>query len=98
MGASASRSFTSFPPGVRPPPPSPWASLKVAIGAVDTMEEAMPWTITELMQLTRDEFCNLAALIEHSLLRFEAGTAERHDVLTSLRNIRRVMMQRGLHY
>jgi hypothetical protein len=56
------------------------------------------WTISELMHLTRDELCNLAAKIEQSLPEFEAGTVKRLDALTSLDNIRRVMACRGLHY
>jgi hypothetical protein len=63
------------------------------------MEETMPFlTISELMHLTRDELCNLAASIERSLPEFEAGTIERLDALTSLSNIRRVMVLRDLHY
>jgi len=56
------------------------------------------WTISELAHLTRDELCNLAATIEVSLPGFETGTIERLDALTSLCNIRRVMVQRDLHY
>lgn len=55
-------------------------------------------TISELMHLTRDELCNLAGKIEQSLPGFEAGTVERFDALTSLDNIRRVMVWRDLHY
>jgi hypothetical protein len=62
------------------------------------MEETMPWTISELMHLTRDELCKLAATIEQSMPDFETGTAERLDALTSLGNIRRVMVSRELHY
>jgi hypothetical protein len=63
------------------------------------MEETMTlWTISELMHLTRDELCNLAATIERSLPEFEAGTIERLNALTSLCNIRRVMAWRGLRY
>jgi hypothetical protein len=63
------------------------------------MEEIMKlWTISELMHLTRDELCNLAAMIDQSLPTFETGTVGRLDALTSLDNIRRVMVQRGLHY
>ena len=58
----------------------------------------MLWTISELMQMTRDELCNLATTIEQSLPEFAAGTVERLDALTSLCNIRRVMALRGLHY
>lgn len=56
------------------------------------------WTLNELMRLTRDELCNLASRIEHALPGLEAGTAERLDALTSLGNIRRVMVRRDLHY
>jgi hypothetical protein len=62
------------------------------------MEETMFWTLSELMHLTRDELCKLAATIEQSLPEFEAGTAERLNALTSLGNIRRVMVSRDLHY
>jgi hypothetical protein len=50
------------------------------------------------MQLTRDELCDLAGRIEGTLSSFERGTAERVNALTSLDNIRRVMVSRGLHY
>jgi hypothetical protein len=63
------------------------------------MEETMTlWTISELMHLTRDELCNLAVAIEQSLPMFEAGTDQRLYALTSLNNIRRVMVWRDLHY
>lgn len=50
------------------------------------------------MQLTQDELCDLAGRIEGTLSSFEPGTAERVNALTSLNNIRRVMVSRGLHY
>ncbi|MCP3476676.1 hypothetical protein NLM33_41675 [Bradyrhizobium sp. CCGUVB1N3] len=56
------------------------------------------WTITELMHLTRDELCNLDGNMRHALAEFEAGTCERDAVLTSLANIRRAMVWRGLYY
>lgn len=56
------------------------------------------WTIGELMHLTRDELCNLAGTIVQSLTEFEAGTIERLDALTSLDNIRRVMVRRDLNF
>ncbi|WP_426424137.1 hypothetical protein [Bradyrhizobium genosp. A] len=56
------------------------------------------WTINELMQLTRDELCGLAGRIESALCGFEPGTVDRLNTLTSLGNIRRVMVRRGLHY
>jgi hypothetical protein len=62
------------------------------------MEETMLWTITELMHLTRDELCDLAAGIEQILPDLEAGTVERLNAITSLDNIRRVMVLRGLHF
>lgn len=58
----------------------------------------MLWTIDELMHLTRDELCNLAAAIEVSLSELDVGTIERLDALTSLRNIRCTMIRRGLHF
>ena len=54
----------------------------------------MLWTITELMHLTRDELCNLAGCIEHGLSDLEAGSVERLNAVTSLNNIRRVMVLR----
>jgi hypothetical protein len=63
------------------------------------MEEVMTvWTIGELMHLTRDELCGLATRIEIAMPTFEAGTPERLNALTSLDNIRRVLVWRGLHY
>jgi hypothetical protein len=62
------------------------------------MEETMLWTITELMHLTRDELCDLAGRIEHALSDLESGSVERLNAVTSLDNIRRVMVLRGLHY
>lgn len=63
------------------------------------MEETMQsWTINELMHLTRDELCALAGRIESTLPGFEPGTTGRLNALTSLDNIRRVMVRRGLHY
>ena len=62
------------------------------------MEETMPWSITELMHLTRDELCGLAGHIEHALTSLETGTVGRLNALASLDNIRRVMVLRGLHY
>jgi hypothetical protein len=60
------------------------------------MQETMAlWTITELMHLTRDELCDLAGRIEHALSNPEAGSVERFNALTSLDNIRRVMVLRG---
>lgn len=56
------------------------------------------WTITELMHLTRDELCGLAGEIAIMLPEWEAGSVERLNALTSLDNIRRVMVLRGLHY
>ena len=57
----------------------------------------MLWTITELMHLTRDELCDLADRITLTLSELDAGTVARSDALTSLDNIRRVMVLRDLH-
>ena len=56
------------------------------------------WTITELMHLTRDELCDLAARIGHELADLEAGSIERFNALASLDNIRRVMVLRDLRF
>ena len=57
-----------------------------------------PWTINELMHLTRMELCNLAGETEHVLHDLEAGSARRLDALTTLDNIRRVIAIRGFHF
>jgi hypothetical protein len=63
------------------------------------MEETMQlWTISELMHLTRDELCDLAAGIEDALVDLGVGTIGRLNALTSLDNIRRVMVLRGRHF
>lgn len=56
------------------------------------------WTISELMHLTRAELCDLAAGIEDALPDLGVGTIGRVNALTSLDNIRRVMVLRGLHF
>lgn len=57
----------------------------------------LDWTVTELMHLTRDELCNLAERIEAILPELEVGSLERLSALTSLYNIRWVMVSRDLH-
>jgi hypothetical protein len=56
------------------------------------MEETMKavLTINELMRLTRTELCDLARQITNELPKFPAGSPERGNALTSLRNIRTV--------
>jgi hypothetical protein len=61
------------------------------------MEETMLWTIAELMHLTREELCDLAARMVFKLPELEAGTVARSNALASLDNIRRVMVLRNLH-
>ncbi len=56
----------------------------------------LPWTISELMHLTRDELCDLVGRIEGILPESELGTVARLNALTSLENIRRVMAWRKL--
>lgn len=41
----------------------------------------MPWSINELMHLTRDELCGLSGNIEHALPGLEAGTVGRLNAL-----------------
>jgi hypothetical protein len=57
------------------------------------MEEAkkLDWTITELMNLTRNELCELSDQLLKALGNFETSSLERAHALTSLNNIRRVM-------
>ncbi len=55
------------------------------------------WTIAELMHMTRNELCDLAEQIALKLPELEAGTVARHDALTSLDNIRKVMRFRDPH-
>lgn len=56
------------------------------------------WTLQELMQLTRDELCDLATHIERALSKAEAGSVRRTNALASLENIRRVMVLRGFYH
>lgn len=51
------------------------------------------WTINELMHLTQDELCDLCGN-RTDLSGFKTGTARRLAALTSLDNIRRVMLGR----
>jgi hypothetical protein len=55
------------------------------------------WTVSELMYLTHDELCDLSRRTELGLAEFAAGTVERIDALTTLSNIRRVTVLRGLY-
>jgi hypothetical protein len=55
-------------------------------------------SISELMHLTREELCDLSRRIEVNLAEFEAGSVERAMALTSLANIRRVMVLRRLPF
>ena len=56
----------------------------------------LAWTIAELMHMTRNELCDLADQIVFKLPELDAGTVMRHNALTSLDNIRRVMALRDL--
>jgi hypothetical protein len=83
---------------VHPPPPSQGPPSEGRDGRGQAMEEAMLyWTIAELMHLTRNELCDLAEQIAFKLQQLEAGTIARHEALTSLGNIRKVMRLRDLH-
>ena len=55
------------------------------------------WTTTELLHMTREQLCELMCDLEHSLKRLEAGTAARANALTTLDNIRRVMLRKSFH-
>jgi hypothetical protein len=59
------------------------------------MEETMRvLTITELMRLTRTELCALLTRITNELPAFPEGSVERANALTTLRNIRFVLVRR----
>jgi hypothetical protein len=59
------------------------------------MEETMRvLTLTDLMRLTRIELCALLTRITNELPEFPEGSVERANALTSLRNIRYVLMRR----
>jgi hypothetical protein len=55
------------------------------------------WTITELLHMTREQLCELRCDIERMLNGLKAGTVARGNALTSLENIRRVMLRKGFH-
>jgi hypothetical protein len=68
---------------------------KATIGAVKAMEDRMePWTLSELMHLTRRELCALECWITLSLPEWESGSIHRHNALLSLKNIRRLLALR----
>ena len=54
------------------------------------------YAIAELMHMTRNELCDLAEQITFKLPELEPGTVARHDALTSLDNIRKVLRLRDL--
>ena len=51
-------------------------------------------TLTELMRLTRTEFCALAAQATNALADYPEGSAEREAAQTNLRNIRWALARR----
>lgn len=55
-------------------------------------------SISDLMYLTHDELCDLSQRIERGLIELEAGSVARTNTLTSIANIRRVMLARGFFY
>src|ERR1700692_3074810 len=82
---------------MHPPPPSQRPPSEGRDWRGQAMEETMfLWTIAELMHMTRNELCDLAEQIAFKLPELEAGTVARHDALTSLNNIRKVMRLRDL--
>src|ERR1700738_4705318 len=82
---------------MHPPPPSQGPPSEGRDWRGQAMEETMPLTIAELMHLTRDELCDLAARIALTLPELDAGTLARSNAITSLDNIRRVMVLRDIH-
>lgn len=65
--------------------------------AVPRLRRSRGWSLN-LMHLTRDELCDLVGRIEGARSCFAPVTTDRLNALTSLGNIRRVMVSRDLHY
>lgn len=82
---------------MHPPFPARGLRQKVAIGAVQTMEETMRvYSINELLRLTRNELCSLLVQISSALPTFPEGSPERTVAYINLRNIRAVLARRDL--
>jgi hypothetical protein len=60
------------------------------------MEETMKlyWTVLDLLHLSRRELCELADRLLDALRDFEPGSVQRHELLISIANIRRVQARR----
>jgi hypothetical protein len=99
MAASAAHSFSSCRPQAVHPPPRLQAPFASARSARLKKEDAMQLcTFNELMLMTREELCDLNARLERELMRHEAGSVARINLLASLKTIRKVMVLRGLHF
>jgi hypothetical protein len=84
---------------MHPPPPAQRPPSEDRDWRGQTTEETMSiWTVSELMELTRDELCEVASLIKQKLAALEADSLERVCALASLENIRRVVVRRGLYF
>lgn len=55
------------------------------------------WSWAELMQLTRFELCEVDREIRAMLRLLEAGTIARSNALTTLDNIRRILVLKDWH-
>ena len=75
------------------------ARLSLDRNSAAIKEAAMQlWTDSELMQMTREQLCELTAGLEHELKMYGPGTSTRSCLLASLRNIRRVILLHRLHF
>jgi len=77
------------PPAQRPPPEGrDWRGRTIE----ETMRVVL--TINELWRLTRIELCKFARQIANELPTFAEDSPERANAISSLRNIRYVLMRR----
>jgi hypothetical protein len=91
-------SFSSFRPHAVHPPPSLQPLRHGREWRGQAMEATMQvWTTTELLHMTREQLCELMCDLEYLFKQLEAGTAARGNALTTLDNIRRVMLRKGFH-
>ncbi len=82
---------------MQPPSSSQGHHHKAAIGAVETMEETMRVrTLTELMQLSKEELFDLAARIVTMQPHYPEHSPERFNACRNLSNIRRELLRRDL--
>jgi hypothetical protein len=85
------------PRAVHPPPPVLSLRQSREWRGARREKPMLLWTLGELLHLTRDELCDLAERLECVLADLDVDTVARSHALTSLANIRRVLLLRNLH-